>query len=261
MRTAMWWLLMASLVGTVQAQTGSKGLIERFRAERFRAKAEALQAQHGPRVAPLPLYRFASRFDTLLAPPEPVGSAPEPPSPPFVIERWELVPKLASDWFTERFRSTRWSFLGSNRPVPLDTTMTRDLRARLEAAFGAPTRTLAELDAARNLKRADYVQFEYWFVLNDSIPFKVVDVNGPRERGLVVITDSRYRESLPALRKAFLDERLLELPRASYIDYYYDFDARSWYLTGYVGGRFFLDRISAPDLRRGRPAFADRPMR
>ncbi len=161
--------------------------------------------------------------------------------------------RLQRVWYQQEYGSTLWAFLGSNELTPLDTTWTRDLRARLEARFGMPTQTLADLKTTQNLRREEYIQFEYWFVLNDSIPLMVMDVNGPFERGVVVATDHRYRETLFELRQAFLMQLMEGDLRKPYLDYYYHYDAQAWYRTGYDGRRYFTQRIARPNLERGRP--------
>ncbi|GIV59074.1 MAG: hypothetical protein KatS3mg043_0163 [Rhodothermaceae bacterium] len=248
------WCLGAATDGKAQS------LIDLFRSERVRVQAEHLRRQYGMRAVPLPPVRIPVLADTLWARRErPAGPAAEAPSPPsFPIARWQLVRKLERPWFEKRFAGTAWAFLGSNTFHPLDTLRTRDLRARLQAHFGPPTLTLAELDLpggrARNARARDtFIQFEYWFVLNDSIPFVVMDVNGPLERGLVVASDSRYRDDLFAIRQALLGRLVEEGRREPYVDYYFHADTNTWYRTGYKHGAFFMERIPRPELFRGRP--------
>lgn len=167
------------------------------------------------------------------------------------IRKTSLTPKLGQSWFRSRFDSVQWAYLGSNELSGPDTTYTRDVRAMLEARFGAPTKTLADYSAFEEI--SEFIQFEYWFVLNDTIPFVVMDVNGPFERGVVVATDQAYRDALPDLKQQVLDPAVSAGERAPYVDYYFLREQRSWYLTGFDGDRFFLERIQRPNLRLGRP--------
>jgi hypothetical protein len=159
-------------------------------------------------------------------------------------------------WFREQYGGTEWSFLGSGpRLTFLDTTYTRALRARLQAQFGAPTYTLAEVDldawwATPDSSRDGLPQFAYWFVVNDSIPVRVTDVEGPTGRGVIVSTDRQYRDHLLALRDALLGT-LHRKERAPYVDYYYDEATRRWYRVGFDGQSFFRERISRFDIVRG----------
>jgi hypothetical protein len=99
--------------------------------------------------------------------------------------------------------------------------------------------------------REDLVQFAYWFVVNDSIPVRVTDANGPSARGLIVSTDRAYRDRLRALRRALLDP-LRRKERAPYVDYYYEDETRRWYRVGFDGTSFFREQITRRDIVRGR---------
>ena len=144
----------------------------------------------------------------------------------------------------------------ASRRNPLDTVETKEIRARMQSRFGPPTRTLVELDYSRGLRREEYIQFEYWFILNDSIPMMVMDVNGPFEQGIVVAGDHRYRNILYTMRQSFLGRMMHEETLAPYVDYYYNYASRRWYRTGYDGQQFFTDPIGQPNLARGRPQLA-----
>ncbi len=179
--------------------------------------------------------------------------APEPEEPAELVQSWQLIKPLERNWFRQTFQTTLWAFLGSNSLSLIDTMRTSEVRARMAAAFGEPTQTVADLGNVRNLQREEYIQFEYWFVLNDTIPLLVIDVNGPFERGVVVATDQRYRDQLYDLRDTFLTQRIADGRRELFVDYYYHYDQRTWYRTGYDGVRFFRQRIGPPNLTRGRP--------
>jgi hypothetical protein len=171
----------------------------------------------------------------------------------FPITSWKLTTAQERLRFKAEFGETLWAFLGSNTLSPLDTMRTLELRARLEAAFGPPTQTLAERSHSETLTREDYTQFEYWFVLNDSIPLVVMDVNGPLERGVIVTTNQLYRDILSNIRSAFLGQLVASDARKPFVDYYYHYDQGIWYRSGYDGLRFFQERIRSPDFSEGRP--------
>lgn len=183
----------------------------------------------------------------------PSEEAPVKPWPLLKVSRWTLVPKLGRGWFKKEFREVRWSYIGSNSLTLIDTTYTRELRARLESEFGSPTQTIADLNDATNIRTGANIQFEYWFVINDTIPLMVMDVNGPFERGLVVASDHRYRGILAEIKEAFLGRLARSDSKARYADYYYLPEQKMWFMSGYDGERFFVDRISRPDLKLGRP--------
>lgn len=241
--------------GANTSSATAQSLVERYRAARFKAQAE--RVLDGFRATPRPVDRLPYPTDSLrgwvdfVFPPE---LYPEvPPEPALVISRWEIVPKLGRDWFRNKFKETRWAYIGSNTLSTIDTTFTRDLRARMQSEFGSPTQTIADLDHSQRVRPAEYIQFEYWFVVNDTIPLMVMDVNGPFERGLVVASSHEYQDVLPDIKDAFLGRLGGSETRSPYADYYYLTEQRLWFLTGFDGEKYFIDRISRPDLKLGRP--------
>lgn len=244
-------LLLCAWGTPVRAQS----LIEMYRSARFQARAQQVFDEHGYGAKPMPVDWVPYASDSMSArmarifPPE----AEPPAAPRLEIREWQLIPKLGRSWFERNYGADGWSFLGNTAMTRLDTTFTREIRAHLESEFGTPTQTIADLEETENRPLGDFIQFEYWFVLNDSIPLRVMDVNGPLERGVVVASEQKYRHLLPELRDR-LDVRLLEhAGRAPYADYYYLPDQRMWFITGFDGRRYFLNRISKPNLRLGRP--------
>jgi len=244
---------------TVRAQaTGdSLSLAERYRTARVRALVQQYLEEH--RGLPVqPPQRLSVGTDTLLATKDSADStgAEEEPAPNVRITSVRRVRDLERSWFRDRYREVEWSFFGTGtRLTFVDTIRTRDLRARLEARFGEPTRTLAEIYTnewvrAPDSTREEPIQFEYWFVVNDSIPVRVSDVNGPGERGAIVAVDRRYRADLVVLRTALL-RPLRREERAPYVDYYYQPEPRRWYRVGFDGRTFFRERISRFDIVPG----------
>lgn len=225
-----------------------QGLIDRYMHARFLEEARKMLAERGPIVPTLAPVRLPTTADSLLPPP-PDTARPDDETTFEVAER-RVVRRLERTVFQKRFGDTAWSFLGNSSFLsPLDTTFTRTLRAQLEAHFGAPTRTLAEL----NIEQADdHIQFEYWFVVNDSIPARVMDVHGPYDRGLIVATDRRYRDELRAFRDALLAPLLESAARKPYVDYFYDAEVARWYRTGYDGADYFIEPVPQNAIVQGR---------
>ena len=242
----------ALLTAPVQAQ--DLALI--YREARFTAQAQRLIDEHGPRAEPLPL-------ETLPLPPhsmlkqwasEDEPALPDVPAlPPYEVENWQFIDRLERTEFRRTFHDTQWAYLGSYGLTPLDTTLTRELRARLQAQFGAPTQTLAEQSVRHTVAMDSPVQFEYWFVLNDTVPLVVTDAGGPRDRGLIVATDAQNRDLLPSIRASFLNAIMEPGRLAPYVDYYYSREERTWYRTGYDGQTYFQERTGRPNLIQGRP--------
>ncbi len=228
-----------------------------YREARFQRMLGQIYGEHGLRVTPFSATALPSpHADSLLAwlaPFYPDYVPYVPPPKPVRVERWKLIQR--NEWITyaRQFDAVKWAYLGNNYFTAVDTTFTQEVRARMQARFGAPTKTLAELDFSRNLRMDEYIQFEYWFILNDSIPMIVMDVNGPFDRGVVVACDHRYREALLDLRQSFLTPMMEEGRLAPYVDYYFYYRRRRWYRTGFDGQHFFTDPIGQPNLARGRP--------
>lgn len=172
----------------------------------------------------------------------------------FQLTSWEKISHLRRAVHQDHFDSTQWAFTGSNSRSPVDTMRTADLRARLQTLFGAPTVTLAESPSPDSLLREQVIQFEYWFILNESIRVVVLDVNGPWDRGVVLAADQKYRSDLQDIKEDFLEQLIPSAGRTRFTDYYYNVDQRAWYLTGFDGASFFDRRIERPDLSIGRPA-------
>lgn len=182
-----------------------------------------------------------------------LASLPEP-LPLFTVESWKKISPLHAPAFQEDFDLTQWAFTGSNSRSPVDTLRTADLRSRFQTLFGSPTVTLVESSDPDSLQREQIVEFEYWFMLNDSVRVVVLDVNGPWDRGVVLAADQEYRSHLPIIKREFLEQLIPDADRTPFADYYYNFDQQTWYLTGFDGASFFDRRIERPDMSTGRPA-------
>lgn len=244
---------MLLLVGVAEVQ--AQGLASRYRAAQYREAAAAFLAQ-GYRLdarPPLIIPTEASVALARLLPRDTLVLAPRVRA--FKIDSVLHVRRLYRRWFEERFAETLWAFLGSNTFNPLDTLRTQELRARLQGHYGAPTKTIVEIhrENPRAFTRERSIEFEYWFVVNDTIPIVVMDVNGPHERGLVLATDQRYRDDLEGLRNSFLAPLVQQPRRRAFVDYYFDYDNQQWYLTGFDGRRFLTKPIGEPNLLPGRP--------
>lgn len=253
-------LLVADLApSTARAQgreTDSVDLVQEYRSARYQLLVQRFLAERPMRM--LPPQPIPTPLDSLRE----TGSSKKnggdvtTEKPPFPVDDIRVVRRLERTWFQNQYGAKGWSFLGPSMQLTvLDTTRTRDLRARLQAQYGDPTYTPAEVDLKEWAREPDssregIVQFAYWFVVNDSIPVRVTDVNGPQERSLVVSTERTYRDQLPELRAALLDPLRRE-ERAPYVDYFYEKETRRWYRTGYDGASFFRERIFFRDIVQG----------
>lgn len=255
-------LLLLIMLGLLAAEPVlAQDLAERFKNARLRRMAAELANNTGLRLAPRPPSNLATRGDTLAAwmesrhPDYGVSEvSDEPPPPDFQIESVRVFRRLERPVFHSRYGDTRWAFMQGRRRAEIDTTRTSDIRSRLQAHFGAPTYTVAEMDSVERHLAEEIIQFEYWMVVNDTIPIMILDVDGPLGRGVVVASDAAFRDDLDGLRFALLSPLFREERRAPYIDYFYLPYAASWYVSGFDGATFFHQRIARPNLALGRPS-------
>lgn len=240
--------------GGEEEMTDDADLIERYQEARLRALMRRLLRQRGRRLSAHPLEPLSTPTDSLFTTGSDQGSvAADDPS--FPLDDVRPVQRQEQDWFRDRFTDTEWAFLGDTpEHTFLDTARTSDLRARLEAEFGAPTQTLADIPLEKPPVKKS--QFEYWFVVNDSIPVQLMDPNGPKGRGLIVAVERSYRNQLSSLRDALLAP-LRRTNRAPHVDYYYDGRREHWYRTGFDGQSFFLEQIPEADVVPGQRAYLD----
>lgn len=251
---------------TVNAQTS---LVERMRAQRLRVQLDAhlgANGLHTPTWGPTDVpsaesfnpqrlfwwlprsYAPRVEFGPLAVKPPPDTTTSSPPVLDEIV--WEKVPPTGQERFLERFREALWTNEGM-RYSALDTTATPELRARLNDRFGAPTRT-AVARGVEGFEGSLDVQFEYWFVVNDSIPFVALDVDGPFGKGLVLAGDLDDEPVLGQLKRD-LTETLMARPRLMpYVDYYRHRERGQWYRVGYDGERFFVVEIERPRWARRR---------
>jgi len=169
------------------------------------------------------------------------------------IHAWELVSMDdREDWLLQ-FGDVHWSYMGNNFFTPMDTAATPEIRAHLESYFGTPTQTTTETRQGNPTPVDEDGQFEYWLVVNDSIPMIVMDVGGPFDRGIIVATDHQFRSLLYRMRQSLLTPVMRRTDPVPYVDYYYSPIEEKWYLTGYNGAEYFTHQIKRPNLKIGRP--------
>ncbi|NNF58218.1 MAG: hypothetical protein HKN04_08240 [Rhodothermaceae bacterium] len=158
------------------------------------------------------------------------------------IRRWDKTAADEQGGFLAQYREAFWSSITT--PTALDTMETLELRARLNGLFGAPTRNAAAAEQ-EGYAGSEYVQFEYWLVVNDTIPLLVLDRDGPFGRGLLIAGDEPHRRVLPLVKRD-LTERLLRARPTAYVDYYHARERSQWYRTGYDGADYFVRESRRP---------------
>lgn len=250
-RNLAWILLPAAISVTAPGEAEAQSVVEIYQRQYYRKQALRTIQENGERVQPRPPVPLATSADSLLRSKKVEGVARlSPPRPVLQIRHVQRIPKLAGQYFRNRFADEDWVFRGANRISPLDTMMTREIRARLQAHFGKPTQTIVDGDALERARNGDVFQFEYWFVLDGSIPLVITDVNGPFERGIATSTTELHEDRIIELRDALLSEVVSSDEKAPFVDYYYDDELDQWYRTGYDGTDFFLEPVERPGLSR-----------
>lgn len=148
--------------------------------------------------------------------------------------------------FQSRFKDIKWTGQGLYQKNTIDHVPTIELRARLQSKFGSPTQTLPDMVGKKNFRPGMFVEFEYWFVVNDSIPMMVLDVDGPFENGLVYAGASRYIDLMPEVKRT-LSKKLMDVKKLSdFSDYFYSPERKKWYQVEYQNGKFSHKQISQP---------------
>lgn len=176
---------------------------------------------------------------------------PDPPKPVLTRIRWDRVDPDEQEAFLDRFRESLWTVEGMQFYTALDTIPTPELRARLFGHFGAPTRT-AIARGVNGFEGNIDVQFEYWFVVNDTIPFVAIDKDGPFARGLVLAGDFAHTEVLGAIKRDFVERMMTRSRLMPYVDYYHSRERNQWYRTGYDGTDYYVREIERPRWARRR---------
>lgn len=165
----------------------------------------------------------------------------------FKESEFEKVENGEQKAFMSRFEDIKWTGRGLNNATVIDNIPTMELRARLQQVFGEPTQKLEDLIGQKDFRPAEYVQFEYWFTVNDSIPLMVLDLDGPFEKGLVYGGGSRYIDMMPQIKRTFTKKLMGVDTLAPFEDYYYHIKRKQWYLVQYMDGEFEKEEIQQPD--------------
>lgn len=165
----------------------------------------------------------------------------------FEKPEFEKVNGDRHEWFMDKFEDIKWTGRGLYKKTKLDDIQTNEIRARLQTAFGDPTKTLKDLISTEDFRPGQAIQFEYWFTVNDSIPFMVLDVDGPFTDGLVFAGASKYIDLMPQIKRAF-SRKLVELESLdSYQDYFYSPEREQWFRVTHRNGKYKTTEISSPD--------------
>lgn len=148
--------------------------------------------------------------------------------------------------FEERFGDIDWTGAGFDASLPIDRIPTSELRARLQAAYGDPTFGVGDLLNQPDFSARQYVQFEYWFIVDDEIPMIILDVDGPFRRGLIYAGAPQFVDLMPEIKRNLSSDLMSVDSLAEYRDYFYVIDEDQWYVVGYEDGEFVREETSNP---------------
>lgn len=150
-------------------------------------------------------------------------------------------------WFMEKFDDVKLTGQGLYDKMEIDSKQTSEVRARLQAVFGEPTKTIGDLVGGENFRPGEAIQFEYWFTVDDSIPLMVLDVDGPFSEGLVYGGASKYIDLMPQIKRT-LSQKLMEVENpAQFSDYFYSPEREQWFLVSYKDGNYSTEEIDTPE--------------
>ncbi len=164
----------------------------------------------------------------------------------FEVPEFEKIGDEKIVWFSQNFAGIEWTGQGLYNKTSIDDIQTNKLRSRLQAAFGSPTKNIEDLIDEPDFRPGKAIQFEYWFVVNDSIPLMLLDIDGPFGRGLVYVGASRYIDLMPQIKRT-LSRKLMNVDSLAYYqDYFYSPEREQWFNVRYENDSFSTERIISP---------------
>ncbi len=165
---------------------------------------------------------------------------------PFRAPEFQKVSLDERAEFEARFANVNWTGAGFRDDTVMDQIPTSEVRARLQAAFGDPTIVLENLLGTSGFRPAMYIQFEYWFIIDDQYPLMILDVDGPFQRGLVYGGSSAYVDIMPEIKRELSRKLMAVEDLGEFRDYFFEIDTNTWYLVEYSDGRFRHEEIENP---------------
>ena len=158
----------------------------------------------------------------------------------------QKIPHEDHQDFEEQFGNIDWTSSGFEASSPIDRIPTPEVRARLQEAYGEPTFGVGQLMERPDFSPSKYIQFEYWFIVDDEIPMIVLDVDGPFRSGVIYAGAPQFVDLMPEIKRNFSRELMSVDTLAEYRDYFYVVDEEQWYIVGYEDGEFIREETSNP---------------
>lgn len=165
----------------------------------------------------------------------------------FSEPEFEKVTEDRWGWFMEKFDDVKLTGQGLYDKMEIDSKNTSEVRARLQALFGEPTKTIEDLIGGENFRPGEAIQFEYWFTVDDSIPLMILDVDGPFSDGLVYGGASKYIDLMPQIKRT-LSQKLMDVENPEqFSDYFYSPERDQWFRVSYENGSYSTQEIESPE--------------
>jgi hypothetical protein len=160
-----------------------------------------------------------------------------------VIVKVENKDKAA---FERRFKDYALTGGGFQGNTTIDNLPTTEIRARLQRVYGDPTMRLDDFIGNANVRPGNSIQFEYWFIVNDSIPMIVLDIDGPFSSGLVYAGAVNYIDLMPEIKRTLSRKLMSTRTMGEYQDIFYSPERQEWYNVAYKNGTYITDKITRP---------------
>lgn len=179
---------------------------------------------------------------------------PLPTKEKFKVSYIQHMRRPNRKWFLNHFREADWTGAPLSERTVLDTMATWRVRGLLEEVFGSPSSTVLDVPPERRRSDLEHVQFEYYLVVNDTIPVMIMDSHGPFGRGVIFAGDWADAQALPDIKREIVQRLMFRPIMKPYLDYYYDPEKDQWLQVGYNGKVPFAEVIKKPKFNYERPS-------
>lgn len=160
-----------------------------------------------------------------------------------VIKKVENSERAA---FQRRFTNLIMTGEGFQGHTVIDNLPTTEIRARLQKAYGNPTVRLDDFIGNPDVRPGNSIQFEYWFIVNDSIPMIILDIDGPFTIGLVYAGGINFVDLMPEIKRTLSRSLMNVSQMGEFLDVFYSPERNEWYNVEYKEGNYKTERITRP---------------
>lgn len=165
---------------------------------------------------------------------------------PFRVPEFRKIELSEAAAFERQHRNVMWSGQGFQGRTAMDQIPAMELRARFQTVFGNPTKRLEDLITRPGFRLAEAIQYEYWFMVNETIPIMVLDIDGPFASGLVYAGPVASMDFLPEIKRALSAKLMGVNELAEFTDIFYSPERNQWFEISYKNGEFETKETSRP---------------